>query len=103
MNFGDAMTCVKMACLGVADIKIDSDNDLIPDIVEFSGILLTDLSFVYTNPHDEDKAIDIYLPTDEFYGENLKKIEEEVLEVLPDCRVNSIKWILRKIEKQPVD
>lgn len=49
-----------------------------------------------------NKAIDIYLPTDEFYGENLKKIEEEVLEVLPDCRVNSIKWILRKIEKQPV-
>ena len=36
--------------------KIDSDDDLIPDIVEFSGILLTDLSFVYTNPHDEDTA-----------------------------------------------
>ena len=35
VNFGDAMTCVKMACLGVADIKIDSDDDLIPDIVEF--------------------------------------------------------------------
>ena len=56
VNFGDAMTCVKMAFLGVADIKIDSDDDLIPDIVELRGILLTDLSFVYTNPHDEDTA-----------------------------------------------
>ena len=47
VNFGDAMTCVKMACLGVADIKIDSDDDLIPDIVELRGHIISANTFYF--------------------------------------------------------
>ena len=36
------------------DSCIDGDFDGIPDAVELNGMLLTNLNFVYTDPHSGD-------------------------------------------------